>query len=255
MISNIKKMRFEDIIGEDTALKKQIEIAQKAASLDVPVLIEGETGTGKELFARAIHYQSKRGKSAYIAENCSAVPHTLAESVFFGTERGAFTDAKSQKGLFELANGGTLLLDELNSMPLDIQPKILRALQENTIRRLGGLRDIPINVRIIATINEDTESLLASGRLRKDLYYRLNVIHIEIPALREHKQDIPLYIDFFLKRYNERYEKNFRGFSDDAISALQGREYPGNVRELENLIEKAVAMCDEKEMIQRSDLY
>lgn len=197
MILNIEKMTFDNIIGDSLEINQQILLAEKAAETDLPVLITGETGTGKELFAKAIHYTSKRRENPFIAENCSAVPKNLFESIFFGTAKGAYTGSCEKTGLFELAQNGTLLLDELNSMPFELQPKLLRTLQEGTVRRLGGYNEISVDVRIIAILNEDPEMLIRRCELRRDLYYRLNVIHIHVPPLREHRKDIPLYVNFF----------------------------------------------------------
>lgn len=250
----MEKLTFKDIIGEGTELKKAIMLAKKAAALDLPVLLIGETGTGKELFARAIHSQGQRAEKIYLAENCGAIPKNLVEGIFFGTEKGAFTQSTTRMGLFELADGGTLLLDELNSMPLELQAKFLRTLQEGTIRRIGGIKEIPVNVRLIAAMNEDPEDMIRNGTLRRDLFYRLSVIRIEIPPLRKHKDDIPLYIEYFLKKFNDRYDKNCKELTATALVALQNREYPGNVRELENIIEAAVAMSDDAQILDLNDL-
>lgn len=255
MILDTEKMTFDKLIGESAAFKKQIEIAKKAAQVDAPVLITGETGTGKELFAKTIHCRSARGKRPYVAENCGAVPRELVESVFFGTQRGAFTQAVSKAGLFEMADGGSLLLDELNSMPPDLQPKLLRALQEGVVRRLGGTREIHFDVRMMAAMNESADAVLQQGRLRRDLFYRLNVIPIRIPPLRERREDIPLYAEYFLEKFNRKYHKRLEGFHFDAIAELKQRSFPGNVRELENLVEAAVLMCSGTGMIGISDLF
>ena len=255
MILNTEKMTFKDIIGESIEIKQQVILAEKAATLDLPVLITGETGTGKELFAKAIHFAGERAEKPFIAENCGAVPRSLTESVFFGTEKGAYTESVTRMGLFELANGGTLLLDELNSMPFELQPKLLRTLQEGTVRRLGGRNEIPVDARVIAIINEEPEILIKEGRLRKDLYYRLNVIRINIPSLRERRGDIPLYVEYFLEKYNYKYGKNYEGLAPTAIAELKKRDYPGNVRELENIIKSAVAMGGASNILKIKDLY
>lgn len=254
MILNIEKMTFDNIIGNSFEINQQILLAEKAAETDLPVLITGETGTGKELFAKAIHYTSKRRENPFIAENCSAVPKNLFESIFFGTAKGAYTGSCEKTGLFELAQNGTLLLDELNSMPFELQPKLLRTLQEGTVRRLGGYNEISVDVRIIAILNEDPEMLIRRCELRRDLYYRLNVIHIHVPPLREHRKDIPLYVNFFLRKYNEKYCKNFKGFASNVMTELKKREYPGNVRELENIIESAVAMGGDGTILKMKDM-
>ncbi len=254
MILNTEKTTFKNIIGDSRILRQQIQLAERAAKVDLPLLITGETGTGKELFAKAIHYHSKRGENIYLAENCSAVPKGLAESIFFGSEKGAFTQAESRQGLFELAKGGTILLDELNSMPIELQPKLLRTLQEKTVRHLGGCREIPVDVRVITAMNEDPETMISRGLLRRDLYYRVNVIRIDIPPLREHREDIPLYVDYFLSKYNIKYGKSFEGLQASAMSELKKRDYPGNVRELENIIAGAVAMTDSAAILRLKDL-
>ena len=255
MILNTEKITFDHIIGNCPILEEQKELAKKAAKVDIPVMITGETGTGKELFAKAIHQASKRSSALYLAENCGAVPQNLMESVFFGTEKGAFTQAVSQEGLFELANGGTLLLDELNSMPIALQSKLLRVLQEKNIRRIGGLKSIPIDVRVITALNEEPEVLMQEGRLRPDLFYRLNVIRIHVPALREHKEDIPLYLDYFLEKANKKYGKNICRFDKKTVKWLMAKDFPGNIRQLENLVESAVALSGRKNVLTSADFY
>lgn len=254
MILNTEKTTFKSIIGDSRILRQQIQLAERAAKVDLPLLITGETGTGKELFAKAIHYHSNRRENIYLAENCSAVPKGLAESIFFGSEKGAFTQAEARQGLFELAKGGTLLLDELNSMPFELQSKLLRTLQEKTVRHLGGCREIPIDVRVITAMNEEPETMISRGLLRRDLYYRVNVIRIDIPPLREHREDIPQYVDYFLSKYNVKYGKSFEGLQASAMSELKKRDYPGNVRELENIIAGAVAMTDSAAILRLKDL-
>ena len=251
---NTDESVFEKLIGNSPAFRRQVEIAKKAAAIDLPVLITGETGTGKEVFARAIHEGSRRRRGPYVAENCSAVPPGLTESIFFGTESGAFTEAVIRKGLFEEADGGTLMLDELNSMPAYLQAKLLRAVQEGQLRRVGGVRDIAFDTRLIASLNEDPETLIREGLLRRDLYYRLNVIRIDLPPLRERKEDIPLYIEAFLREADEKYGKKFCGLNKNSVEKLIKREYPGNVRELRNLIEGAVAMSGGEGLLHLEDL-
>ena len=248
-ISNTNSSAFSRIIGASPAFSRQVRAAKKAAETDLPVLIAGETGTGKELFARAIHEGSRRCAGPYVAENCGAVPAGLTESIFFGTEAGAFTEAVSRPGLFEEADGGTLLLDELNAMPAYLQAKLLRALQENRLRRVGGCRDVLFDVRIVAALNEPPEELMRTGALRKDLFYRLNVIRIDLPPLRERREDIPLYVEAFLRRANEKYGRAVRGFDRASTAVLLGRPYPGNVRELSNVVEGAVAMSGGEEIL------
>ena len=193
-----KKYDFIDIIGKNVKILNAKEKASKASLTSSPVLIYGETGTGKELFVQAIHYNSYRKNKPFIAQNCAAIPPNLLEGILFGTIKGSFTGAENREGLFELANGGTLYLDELNSMPLELQPKLLRVLQEGTIRRVGDTNQRNVDVRVIASVNELPEKILEEGSIRKDLYYRLNVVRINIPPLRERKEDIPLLVKYFI---------------------------------------------------------
>lgn len=252
--SEIPHYSFENLIGANSYFLSTIKRAKKAAENSAPVLIYGETGTGKELFAQSIHFYGARKDKPFLAQNCAALPDTLLESILFGTTKGGFTGAVDKKGLFEQANGGTLLLDEVSAMPYELQSKLLRVLQENYVRRIGGSKDIPVDVRIIATINEDANELIKSGRLRQDLYYRLNIITINIPPLRMRKDDIPLLANAFLERYNLKLGKYVTGFSKDAIKKLTTYDYPGNVRELENLIFSAVSFADNKHEITETDL-
>ena len=226
-----------------------MERARRAADNDASVFIYGETGTGKELFAQSIHYGGKRADKPFLAQNCAAIPETLLEGILFGTTKGSFTGAVDRAGLFEQANGGTLLLDEISAMPYDLQSKLLRVLQEGYIRRVGGTKDRPVNVRIISTVNEPPEEHIEQGKLRKDLYYRLNVINISIPALRERLDDIPVLTDIFLEKHNKRFGKELWMVTDGAIKKLQHYDYPGNVRELENIIEQAVSMADKEHVL------
>ncbi len=247
--AGIKKYTFEDIYGENTSFKEVVSRARRAAGNDANVFIYGETGTGKELFAQSIHYASARKDKPFLAQNCAAIPETLLEGILFGTTKGSFTGAMDRAGLFEQANGGTLLLDEISAMPYDLQSKLLRVLQENYVRRIGGNKDIPIAVRIIATVNEPPEELIAAGKLRKDLYYRLNVINISIPPLRERLDDIPILTERFLEKHNKRFGKELWMVADEANRKLQKYDYPGNVRELENIIEQAVSMADREHIL------
>ncbi|HRU41578.1 MAG TPA: sigma 54-interacting transcriptional regulator, partial [Candidatus Diapherotrites archaeon] len=206
--SSLKGYTFRNLIGEDEKFLSTVEIARKAAMSSSTVLICGETGTGKELFAQSIHNESSRKHKPLIAQNCAALPESLLEGILFGTVKGSFTGAINRPGLFEQANGGTLMLDEINSMGHQLQAKLLRVLQEGYVRRIGGLSDIPVDVRILATTNEDPLVLLQKGILRKDLYYRLNVISVSIPPLRERKTDIMLLTDHFIKKYNNILQKD-----------------------------------------------
>ncbi len=247
--AGIKRYTFEDIYGENPRFKEVVSRAKKAAENDASVFIYGETGTGKELFAQSIHYAGPRKDKPFLAQNCAAIPETLLEGILFGTAKGSFTGAMDRAGLFEQANGGTLLLDEISAMPYDLQSKLLRVLQENYVRRVGGNKDIPIAVRIIATVNEPPEELIAAGKLRKDLYYRLNIINISIPPLRERLDDIPHLTERFLEKHNKRFGKELWMVSEEANKKLQKYDYPGNVRELENIIEQAVSMADREHIL------
>lgn len=248
--AEIRKYRFEDITGENKLFEETLARAKKAARNDVPVLIYGETGVGKELFAQSIHYDGLRKDKPFLAQNCAAIPESLLEGMLFGTAKGGFTGAVDRPGLFEQANGGTLLLDEISAMPIGLQGKLLRVLQEEYIRRVGGEKDIPINVRVIATINEPAKDLVAKGLLRKDLYFRLGIVNMQIPALRERKDDIPVLVQEFLKKYNARYDKEVWMLSDGAREKLKNYDYPGNVRELENIIMAAVSMADDEHVLE-----
>ncbi len=240
----IKRYTFDDIHGENDDFQLALNRAKKAAQNDASVFIYGETGTGKELFAQSIHYGGNRKNKPFLAQNCAAIPESLLEGILFGTSKGSFTGAVDREGLFEQANGGTLLLDEISAMPYDLQSKLLRVLQEDYIRRVGGTKDIPVDVRIIATVNEPPEDLIAQGKLRSDLFYRLCVVNIEIPSLRERMDDVQILAERFLEKYNEKFNKEIWMISDGALKKLKNHSYPGNVRELENIIEQAVSMSD-----------
>ena len=233
------KYHFQDITHVSTAMHDIIMHCKQAAKSDSSVMIYGETGTGKELIAQSLHNASKRANGPFLAINCAALPEPLLESLLFGTERGSYTGAESRAGLFEQANHGTLLLDELNSMNISVQSKLLRVLQEDYLRRVGGSRDIPVDVRIIATVNEPPMELIEKGLLRRDLYYRLNVVNITIPPLRERPDDIPILCEYFLEKHNRKYGKEVWMLSEGALNRLKDYSYPGNVRELENRIMSA----------------
>ncbi|MBS4540071.1 sigma 54-interacting transcriptional regulator [Clostridium sp. D2Q-11] len=235
-----KQYTFDNIIGKTDNFKKAINIAKKASNSSSSVLIYGETGTGKELFAQSIHYSGSRKKYPFVAQNCAALPEQLLEGILFGTVKGGFTGAIDRPGLFEQANGGTLLLDEINSMGMTLQSKLLRVLQEGYIRRVGGLKDIPVDVKIIATTNESPKEAIENGRLRKDLYYRLNVIYVNIPTLRERIGDLNLLVEAFIRKYNRRLDKDVWMISRDVKQLFNNYNWPGNVRELENMIEGAM---------------
>ena len=250
------EFNFEEIIGESTALKRALGQVELAAPAGTTVLLLGETGTGKELFARAIHNLSPRRDRTFVKINCAAIPSGLLESELFGHERGAFTGAINQKiGRFELADKGTLFLDEVGDIPLELQPKLLRVLQEQEFERLGGNRTQRVDVRVVAATNVDLSKLVAQRLFRNDLYYRLNVFPIQIPALRERHEDIPLLVRYFVQRFSRTLNKAVEYIPADAMDALVRYSWPGNVRELENLIERAVLLSPGKELrIPRSEL-
>ncbi len=250
----LRGFTFRNLIGTSENFENVISFSKKAAMSSSTVLIYGETGTGKELFAQSIHNESSRKQKPFIAQNCAAIPETLLEGILFGTSKGSFTGAVSRPGLFEQANGGTLLLDEINSMGLQLQAKLLRVLQEGYVRRLGGLNDISVNVRILATTNEEPLSTVEKGILRKDLYYRLNVISINIPPLRERKSDISLLIDHFLNKFNRILNKDIWYISNDIKEAFMHYDWPGNVRELENIIESSMNMVTKGHIIKSEHL-
>lgn len=234
---------FGQIVGKSTKMKKTFEILESVAKSSATVFIQGPSGTGKELVARAIHYNSPRAGKPFIKTNCAALPEGLTESELFGHEKGAFTGAiKMRKGRFEAADGGTLLLDEVSEMSSGLQAKMLRVLQEKEFERVGDHTSISVDVRIIATTNCDIKEAIKNGRFREDLYYRLNVIPIILPPLRERKKDIPLLVDHFINKYNAEHDRNIQGVTDDAMELLMRLDWPGNVRELENRIERAVIM-------------
>lgn len=240
-----RRYEFDDIIGESPKIKRTIELAKKAAESDATILIYGETGTGKELLSQAIHYKSARRNGPFLAINCATLPESLFEGILFGTEKGGFTGAISKMGLFEQANGGTLLLDEINSIPTELQVKLLRVLQEKTVRRIGGTKDIPIDVRIISTTNENPKEIVKTGKMRLDLYYRLNLIYLELPPLRERKEDILFLSQKFLTRYNKELNKNIKGLSKEVEKIFMQYLWPGNIRELENVIQSNMILTDE----------
>jgi DNA-binding NtrC family response regulator len=231
------------LIGQSPAMMKVYDLVQRVSATDSSILLTGESGTGKELVARALHSESGRADGPFIAINCTAVPANLLESELFGHVRGAFTDAKtSRKGLFERANKGTVLLDEIGEMPMEMQPKLLRVLQERNVRPVGGGVEIPFDTRILAATNRDLETDVEEGRFREDLYYRLNVVEIHVPPLRARGNDILLLAQHFVEEIGERMGKPVKGISSDAAKRLLDYDWPGNVRELENAIERAVTL-------------
>ena len=234
---------FEEIVGENSGLKHALKQVETVAPTDATVLVLGETGTGKELFARAIHHVSRRSNRTFVKLNCAAIPSGLLESELFGHEKGAFTGAVSQKvGRLELANQGTLFLDEVGDIPLELQPKLLRALQEKEFERLGSTRTITVDIRLVAATNRDLEKMVEEGQFRRDLYYRLKVFPIKIPALRERRDDIPLLVRYFVHMHARRMDKRIETIPSDVMEALTRWKWPGNVRELENFIERAVIL-------------
>jgi len=235
------ELNFEEIIGESGSLKQILKQAETVAPTDSTVLILGETGTGKELIARAIHNLSQRRERTFVKINCAAIPTGLLESELFGHERGAFTGAIAQKlGRFELADKGTIFLDEVGDIPLELQPKLLRVLQEQEFERLGGTRTIHVDVRLVAATNRDLSVLAEEGRFRSDLYYRFNVFPLRMPPLRERREDIPLLVRYFVQKYSRRMNKRMESVSTESLEALGRYHWPGNIRELENLVERAV---------------
>ncbi|WP_350343846.1 sigma 54-interacting transcriptional regulator [Proteinivorax tanatarense] len=235
---------FTDIVGEDIDLKTIKEYAKRAAASNSPVLIYGETGTGKELFAQSIHSESKRSNKPFIAQNCAALPEGLLEGILFGTVKGSFTGAIDRPGLFQQANGGTLLLDELNSMGFELQAKLLRVLQNGRIRPVGATKEIDVDVRIIATTNADPYQSILEKKIREDLYYRLAVVNIEIPPLRRRKQDITVLMEHFLYKYKNKFRLANLDMDKDVKEIFLNYSWPGNVRELEHIIEGAVNLID-----------
>jgi two-component system NtrC family response regulator len=240
---------FEGMIGTSTQMQDVFSTIRKVATTDAPVLIRGESGTGKELVARAIHRLSIRESKPFIPINCSAIPENLIESELFGHEKGTFTGAHAQrKGRFEMAEGGTLFLDEIGDLPLILQTKLLRFLQEKTIERVGGREQIEVDTRVLAATNRDLEEAMKNATFRDDLYYRLSVINISLPALRERNADVVLLAKTFLDRYTSETRKKIKGFSSEAIEAIESYPWPGNVRELENRIKRAVIMSEGKKI-------
>jgi DNA-binding NtrC family response regulator len=239
------KYRFENIIGDHGKMQKVFELIEKVADSDSTILILGESGTGKELIAKAIHYNSYRREGPFVPVNCAAIPGELLESELFGHEKGAFTNAiQTRIGRFELATGGTVFLDEIGDMSPVLQSKLLRILQERQFERIGGIKTIKIDIRVIAATHQDLKSAVEQKRFREDLYYRLNVIPVHVPPLRERKSDIPLLVHHFLDHFNKRKKKKIRGMTDETMNLLLQYEWPGNVRELENTIERVVILLD-----------
>jgi transcriptional regulator with GAF, ATPase, and Fis domain len=240
---------FEEIVGVSSPIRSTLFELSKVAPTDATVLITGETGTGKELFARAIHKRSRRSARAFVAVNCAAIPSSLIASELFGHEKGAFTGAvQRRQGRFELAEGGTIFLDEVGELPAEIQVALLRVLQEREFERVGGGRPIPANVRVIAATNRDLEAAIEDKTFRSDLFYRLNVFPLAVPPLRERWDDVPLLVEYFTFRFAKRAGKKIKRIGKKTLSLLQSYDWPGNVRELQNLVERAVIVCDSDEL-------
>ncbi|HUL36405.1 MAG TPA: sigma-54 dependent transcriptional regulator [Thermodesulfobacteriota bacterium] len=243
------RFHFGNIIGQSSKMVSLYDLLEKVSPTKTNILITGESGTGKELVAKAIHYNGPRKEKPFVTLNCGAIPETLIESELFGHMKGAFTDAiATKKGLFEVADEGTLFLDEISELPLLMQVKLLRVLQDREFKRVGGTEDIRVDVRIISATNKDLEEAVKEKRFREDLFYRLNVIQIRLPSLRERKEDIPLLTNHFLKKYSEELNKNISKVCPQALQILLNYEYPGNVRELQNIIERAVALESSQEL-------
>jgi transcriptional regulator with GAF, ATPase, and Fis domain len=240
-----KKYRFENIIGDNEKMQRIFELIEKVADSDSTILILGESGTGKELIAKAIHYNSYRREGPFVPVNCAAIPSELLESELFGHEKGAFTNAiRTRIGRFELANGGTVFLDEIGDMSPILQSKLLRVLQERQFERIGGIKTIKTDIRVIAATHQDLKLAVEQKRFREDLYYRLNVIPIHVPPLREKKSDIPLLVHHFLDHFNKSKKKKIKGMTNETLERLLQYDWPGNARELENTIERLVILLD-----------
>jgi DNA-binding NtrC family response regulator len=244
------KYGFTNIIGESEGIKNCLSLVERVADSDATILVTGESGTGKELIAKAIHYNSPRAKGPFIAINCGAIPSELLESELFGHVKGAFTGAVANRaGRFELADEGTLFLDEIGDLDPSLQVKILRALQEKSFEPVGSTKTVSVNVRVITATNVDLDKAVLEGKFREDLYYRLNVIPIQIPALRERKTDVPLLLNFFLEKFNKNRAKKITGFSQESLTSLMNYSWPGNIRELENLVERLTILKGQGEVL------
>ncbi len=244
------RYQFHQIIGKSPSMQKIYDLIERICDTPSNVLITGESGTGKELVAKAIHYNGIRKEGPFIAVNCAAIPEALLESELFGYKKGAFTDAKSdKKGLLFEANEGTLFLDEITEMPISLQAKLLRVIEEREVRPLGDTNSYSVDIRIISTSNRDIPTLIQQGRFREDLYYRLKVIDIEMPPLRDRREDIPLLVQHFIKKFNQEMKKNVSSISEEALRIFLNYSWPGNVRELENVIQRAITLSQREEII------
>lgn len=239
-----KKYSFADIIGRSSAMRRLFDVVPDVAQSDTTILVEGESGTGKELFARAIHDLSPRRQRSFVAVNCGALPDTLLESELFGHKAGAFTDARRDKpGKFVLAEGGTIFLDEIGDVSSAMQARLLRVLQQRVVEPLGSVRPLKVDVRVIAATNQDLEELVKQGVFRRDLFYRVKVFSLTLPTLSQRREDIPLLVEHFISKFNRRRNKQIAGVAEDTMAILMSHDYPGNVRELENIIEHAFVLC------------
>lgn len=254
MNNGSRRYHFRDIIGISDSLNEVVEHAKRATRTTSSVLIVGETGTGKELFAQSIHNESSRAAGPFISQNCAALPESLIEGILFGTKKGAFTGAENRPGLFEQAEGGTLLLDEMNSLSPDLQSKLLRVIQEKTVRRVGDTEERKVDIRLLATMNEDPVDAITNGRLRKDLYYRLSVVSLFIPPLRERMVDLQPLSEYFISKYSELFQLEIHGISEEVRELFQGYHWPGNIRELEHVIEGAMNLITEENKIETTHL-
>jgi transcriptional regulator with GAF, ATPase, and Fis domain len=236
---------FEEIVGTSAALLRVLSLVSKVAPTDASVLVTGETGTGKELVARAIHRRSRRSSRAFVSVNCAAIPRDLMASELFGHEKGSFTGAAQRRlGRFELAEGGTIFLDEVGELPLGTQIVLLRVLQEHEFERVGGTRSIHTNVRVIAATNRNLQAAIQAGTFRSDLFYRLNVFPVDMPPLRERREDIPVLVEYFVDHCARKVGKNIQGITKESLDLLRSYPWPGNIRELQNVIERSVIMCE-----------
>lgn len=257
-LNEIKKLDINDkpirensvsrLIGESFEVKHLKELTKQVANSPSPVLIYGETGTGKELIVQEIHHHTKKKNCPLVVQNCAAIPESLLESILFGTVKGSFTGAEDRQGLFELANGGMLFLDEINSMPISLQSKLLRVLQEGKVRRVGDLKEQEVNVRLVTAANVKPTELVDEGKMRADLFYRLNVLYIEVPPLRKRKEDIPLLVSEFIKEFNSVFNKSVAGIEEDAMTFFFDYDWPGNVRELRNMIERGMNLTGHEKL-------
>jgi DNA-binding NtrC family response regulator len=246
--------RLGDLVGQSKAMQSVMRVVEQVAPSLASVLITGETGSGKEVLARTIHRLSPRAARPFVAINCAAIPESLMESEIFGHERGAFTGAADRRlGCFELADGGTLLLDEIGEMPIQTQTKLLRVLEDHKVRRLGSKSETPVDVRVLAATNKDPERAVTKGEIRQDLYFRLNVFHIHLPPLRDHKEDIPLLVETMLRELNTKHHLHIRAINADVLEQFMSYTWPGNVRELRNAVERAAIVCD-RDLIGRTHL-